>query len=43
MSQQTNNTSKIVVKSFPGATTDDMQAYIQPSVKQSPNEAIIHI
>lgn len=43
MSQQTNNTSKIIVKSFPGATTDDMQAYIQPSVKQSPNEAIIHI
>ena len=43
MSQQTNNTSKIIVKSFPGATTDDMQAYIQSSVKQSPNETIIHI
>ena len=27
MSQQTNNTSKIIVKSFPGAATDDMQAY----------------
>ena len=43
MSQQTKNTSKIIVKSFPGATTDDMQPYIQPLVKQSPNEAIVDI
>lgn len=37
-----NVNKKVVVKSFSGATTACMEQYIKPSLRQKPNELIIH-
>ena len=34
---------RIVVKSFSGATTNDMRSYIQPTLKNSPERICLHI
>ena len=33
---------RLFVKSFPGATLDDMMDYIKPSLKYNPDHIIIH-
>ena len=33
---------KIVIRSFSGASVEDMQSYCQPTVKQKPNSIILH-
>ena len=34
---------KVYVKSFPGATTEDLEDYIKPSLKHEPDVIVIHI
>lgn len=34
---------KIYIKSFPGATTEDMKDYIKPTLKYKPNMVILHM
>lgn len=41
--KMTDKSNKITVKSFPGATTDDMSDYIKPSLKYRPDNIILHI
>jgi len=33
----------VVVKSFPGATTNDMKHYLVPTVDKSPQQIILHV
>ena len=37
-----NSNTNVYVKSFPGATIDDMYSYAIPSLKHEPNAIIIH-
>ena len=37
-----NSNTNVYVKSFPGATIDDMYSYEKPSLKHEPNTIIIH-
>ena len=37
------NKERVYVKSFPGATTQDMDFYIKPSIKHKPDSMIIHV
>lgn len=34
---------RVVVKSFPGATTNDMKHYLMPTVDKSPQQIILHV
>ena len=34
---------KIVLKSFPGANTEDMWEYIKPTIKRKPDNVILHV
>ena len=38
-----SKTSKVVVKSFPGATIQDMEDYIKPLLRKEPDNIILHI
>ena len=40
--QQSTPSSKVYIKSFPGATCEDMSDYVKPSLKHSPDLLIIH-
>ena len=42
MSKSVGNNEKIIVKSFSGATTQDMESYILPSIEKKPQRIIIH-
>ncbi len=33
---------KVFVKSFPGATTDDMSFHAVPSIKKQPDRVVLH-
>ena len=35
--------NKVVVKSFPGATTEDMEDFIKPILRKEPDNIIIHV
>lgn len=35
--------NKVNVKYFPGATVDDMESYVHPSLRSEPDEVILHI
>ena len=35
--------NKVVVKSFPGATTEDMEDFIKPIIRKEPDNIIIHV
>ena len=37
-----NESEKFVVKFFGGATTLDMESYIQPMIERAPSSAILH-
>ena len=41
--QKKNTNCKIYVKSFSGATTADMEDYMKPSVRKSPDHFILHV
>ena len=43
MAKKTNTNCKIYVKSFSGATTADMEDYMKPSVRKSPDHFILHV
>ena len=43
MAKKINTNCKIYVKSFPGATTADMEDYMKPSVRKSPDHFILHV
>ena len=34
---------RVVVKSFPGATTNDMKQYLMPTVDKKPQQIILHV
>jgi lysophospholipase L1-like esterase len=34
--------NRVVVKSFPGATSEDMRHYIKPTIDRSPNRIVLH-
>ena len=34
---------RVVVKPFPGATTDDMRSYMKPTLDKSPDRIVIHV
>ena len=38
-----SKTNKVVVKSFPGATSEDMEDYIKPILRKDPGNIIIHV
>ena len=38
-----SKTNKVVVKPFPGATTEDMEDYIKPILTKDPENIIIHV
>ena len=38
-----NTNCKIYLKSFSGATTADMEDYMKPSVRKSPDHFILHV
>ena len=40
--QQSTPSSKVYIKSFPGATCEDMVDYVKPSLKHSPDLIVIH-
>ena len=42
MRKSLSNTEKVYVKSFPGATTDDMSFYSVPTSRKRPNRIILH-
>ena len=43
MAKETNTNCKIYVKSFSGATTADMEDYMKPSVRKSPDHFILQM
>ena len=43
MAKKTSTTCKIYVQSFSGATTADMEDYMKPSVRKSPDYFILHV
>ena len=43
MTKKTNTNCKIYVKSFSGVTTADMEDYMKPSVRKSPDHFILHV
>lgn len=34
---------RVVVKSFPGATADDMKHYIKPTITKNPKQVLTHV
>jgi len=38
-----STSSKIIVKSFSGATTKDMMDYIKPIVRRNPDHIVVHV
>ena len=42
MRRSLSNAEKVYVKSFPGATTDDMSFYSVPTSRKKPNRIILH-
>ena len=40
---QATDSNKVVVKSFPGATCEDMEDYLKPVLRKEPEHIIIHI
>ena len=38
----TDNSNKVVVKSFPGAATSQMKWHVKPTTKQNPKNIILH-
>ena len=40
---QATETNKVVVKSFPGASCEDMEDYLKPVVRKEPEHIIIHV
>ena len=40
---QAIETNKVVVKSFPGASCEDMEDYLKPVVRKEPEHIIIHV
>ena len=43
MRKSLSTQERIYIKSFPGATTDDMKDYIKPSLKYNPDMVILHV
>lgn len=43
LSNLLSNQSSIYVKTFPGATVDDMSDYVMPSLRRTPTEVILHV
>ena len=42
MNEATGRVEKIYVKSFSGATTDDMNSHVIPTMKRNPKKVILH-
>ena len=42
MNEATGRAEKIYVKSFSGATTDDMNSHVVPTIKRNPQKIILH-
>ena len=38
-----SRSNKVVVKSFPGATTEDMEDFVKPLLRKKPDNVILHI
>ena len=38
-----NDPNKIIIKSFSGATTEDMHEYVKPTIKKKPDNIILHV
>ena len=38
-----NKQNRVVINSFPGATTDDMMDHINPVIRKKPNRIILHV
>ena len=34
---------KVVVKSFPGATTEDMEHFFKPILRKKPDNVVLHV
>ena len=35
--------TKVFLKEFRGATTEDLESYVQPTLRKDPDEIIIHV
>ncbi|XP_057290348.1 uncharacterized protein LOC130613047 [Hydractinia symbiolongicarpus] len=38
-----NQNKRVILKSFPGATTEDMYEYVKPTMKKKPDNIILHV
>ena len=38
-----NKDTKVTVRSFPGATTKDMLDYMKPTIREAPQDIIVHV
>ena len=37
-----SKSNKVVVKSFPGATTEDMEDFVKPLLRKKPDNVVLH-
>ena len=42
MKKRLNSSDRVYVKSFPGATIEDMADYVRPTMKRSPDLIVLH-
>ena len=42
MKKRLNSSDRVYVKSFPGATVEDMADYVRPTMKRSPDLIVLH-
>ena len=40
--KMSNKSNKITIRSFPGSKVEDMHDYVKPSLKQKPDNIIVH-
>ena len=38
-----SRSNKVVIKSFPGATTEDMEDFVKPLLRKKPDNVVLHI